>query len=132
MADTDTRADDGGGYTNVKTVPDDEGIENNTTPEPSVDGCTNKTVYEEDISDLGNSGGGVTGKVTCMKNKDGMCVTHKCKMKTIHVTSKKWKWINRKKEYGYVSTKVKKDVCMNQNIGRVDPDISTDQRGSNS
>ena len=31
MADTDIRADDGGGCDNMKTVPDDEGTEDNTT-----------------------------------------------------------------------------------------------------
>ena len=46
MPDTDTIANDEGGYSNVKTDPDDEGIENNTTPEPSVDCCTNKTINE--------------------------------------------------------------------------------------
>ena len=43
----------------------------------------------------------------------GRCVTHNCDTRSFKVSVKKWQWIDRRKEYGFVSSKVTKYICLN-------------------
>ena len=40
------------------------------------------------------------------------CKIHNCKLNVMNVTSKKWQWVERKRQYGYVTKKTKKYVCV--------------------
>ena len=40
------------------------------------------------------------------------CKKHNCKLNVMNVTSKKWQWVERKRQYGYVTKKTKKYVCV--------------------
>ena len=39
------------------------------------------------------------------------CTTHGCKARSIKVTSQKWRWKNKQKEFGFVSVKTSKIIC---------------------
>ena len=45
--------------------------------------------------------------------KRGICVTHNCDTRSFKVSVQKWQWIERKKKYGFVSSKVTKYICLN-------------------
>ena len=61
----------------------------------------------------------------------GRCVTHGCDTKSFKVSIKKWQWIARKKEYGYVSSKTTRYICLNLVEGRVAPGKASLSSGSN-
>ena len=52
------------------------------------------------------------------------CKKHNCQVNKIIVTSKKWQWIQSKKCYGNVSSKVSKYLCKDKKTGRVVHNIS--------
>ena len=47
------------------------------------------------------------------------CITHECWVSVISVSTKMWRYKPKKKEYGYVSVKVKKIICSGARDGRV-------------
>ena len=74
-------------------------------PAPSV---SNQAASEEDINirKMGNN------NTKCNIDKRGkLCLTHGCSVNIIEVTSRKWQWLPRKKEFGNTYRKVKKFVC---------------------
>ena len=54
-------------------------------------------------------------------------MTHGCDTLSTKVSSKKWKWNVKKKEYGFVTTKTTKHLCIDRIKGREAPDIATNQ-----
>ena len=44
--------------------------------------------------------------------KSRMCMRHECEARSFEVSSKKWKWIERQKKYGFVTQKCIKWKCM--------------------
>ena len=68
--------------------------------------------------------GSGAGRVECDINRKTLsCITHSCKVKKTKISSLKWNWIPRKKEYGFVPRKVTKYICSGRNCVRGDPDI---------
>ena len=63
----------------------------------------------------------------CVFNKKNLkSEKHECALKVMSVSCKKWQWIDRKKQYGYVNTrKTKKYVCV-RTIGK-QPDMEFSQ-----
>ena len=51
------------------------------------------------------------------------CVTHQCDTKTIKVTDKKWGWIEKKKQFGYIPKKATKYICMFRISGQGTPSV---------
>ena len=49
---------------------------------------------------------------------------HNCQVNKVTITSKKWQWIQSRKCYGNVSSKVSKYLCKNKKTGRVVPTVS--------
>ena len=48
----------------------------------------------------------------CEINKRKLyCKKHTCEVRSFDVTSKKWQWVEKRKEYAWVSKKSKKYVC---------------------
>ena len=48
----------------------------------------------------------------CVLDKKKLrCLEHECAIKVMNVSSKKWQWIGKKKEFGYVCKKSKKYIC---------------------
>ena len=75
---------------------------------------------------LNYDGGGVS---ECNFEKGALyCNTHACATNKIVVTSKKWRWRPKKKDYGYVSVKTTKYVCSGKNKVRGDLKISTSRQ----
>ena len=71
-----------------------------------------------------HNGGGSYGKTEnlnveecVMINKKTWCSKHNCRVSKVTVTSKKWQWLDKKKCYGNVSSKVMKYLCRNRNSG---------------
>ena len=66
----------------------------------------------------GGSKDDISGVVTretkeCIVNKKSLwCTAHDCDVRSMSVTTKKWQWNERKKQYMYVSRKVNKYVCL--------------------
>ena len=56
-----------------------------------------------------DDGGDVVMTKCIIENK--YCVIHKCGTKGVSVTDKKWGWIAKKKEFGYISRKTMKYFC---------------------
>ena len=83
--------------------------ENVQQAEPSGGSLSNDRIVEEDIC-------GQTNKLNtneCELDKRLLrCKKHNCKLNVMNVTSKKWQWVERKRQYGYVSKKTKKYVCV--------------------
>ena len=96
----------GGSYSPDVTVTTPE---NDQQAEPSGGSLSNDRIVEEDIC-------GQTNKLStneCELDKRLLrCKKHNCKLNVINVTSKKWQWVERKRQYGYVSKKTKKYVCV--------------------
>ena len=59
----------------------------------------------------------------------GKCVTHGCDTKSFKVSVKKWQWIDRRKEYGYVSSKTTRYICLNMVEGRLAPGMASSSSG---
>ena len=57
-------------------------------------------------------------------NRKTWCTKHNCQVNKMTITSKKWQWIQSKKCYGNVSSKVSKYLCKDKKTGRVVPKIS--------
>ena len=80
---------------------------------PSVEYNGNQKQMEE-----GGSKDDISGVVTretkeCVVNKKSLrCTAHDCDVRSMSVTTKKWQWNERKKQYMNVSRKVKKYVCL--------------------
>ena len=55
------------------------------------------------------------------------CLTHGCDTIATKVSSKKWKWIVKKKEYGFVNSKTTKYLCKSRIRGCEVPDSATSQ-----
>ena len=50
--------------------------------------------------------------VECVIDKKNLkCREHDCAIKCVNVSSKKWQWIENKKQFGNVSKKTKKYIC---------------------
>ena len=49
------------------------------------------------------------------------CTTHGCKARSIKVTSQKWRWKNKQKEFGFVSVKTSKIICSSRQGGSKGP-----------
>ena len=43
--------------------------------------------------------------------REEWCTTHGCKARSIKVTSQKWRWKDRQKQFGFVSVKTSKIIC---------------------
>ena len=69
------------------------------------DDCDRRVKNDEDKMTRNDR---VDEKECVMMNKKTWCKTHDCVVKCVSVTSKKWEWIKSKKEYGFVSHKLKK------------------------
>ena len=52
----------------------------------------------------------------------GKCVVHGCEAKSVKISSKKWRWIERRKEFGYVDVKTTKIICRARTKGAVVPE----------
>ena len=52
----------------------------------------------------------------------GKYVVHGCEAKSVKISSKKWRWIERKKEFGYVNVKTTKVICRARTKGVVFPE----------
>ena len=61
-------------------------------------------VKEDDVVNKGVSG----EKCVIVRKR---CKTHMCDTKSIQVSTKDWKWIEKKKQYGYVHKKTTKYIC---------------------
>ena len=61
----------------------------------------------------GDMSGGVgdDNSVVECKVRKWWCSTHGCEAKIIKVSSQKWRWKKKAKEYGYVSVKTSKIIC---------------------
>ena len=66
-------------------------------------------------------------KAGCMILKDGLCKTHNCMTKKVTVTAKKWKDRGKGRGYGYVNSKVTKNICMMRNEA---PTVTTNYPGN--
>ena len=64
----------------------------------------------------------------CRIGCDKRCQIHNCEAKKITVTSKVWKYIDKKKEYGYGAVRRTKIICKSEKDTREDQDISTPTR----
>ena len=51
------------------------------------------------------------------------CETHDCAVKSVKVTSIKWRWKPKQKIYGNVSTKEVKHICIGRGLVKKGPDI---------
>ena len=47
-----------------------------------------------------------------MNKKQMRCLKHDCELRSMNVSSKKWQWSDKKQQYGNVTRKVKKYVCV--------------------
>ena len=56
-------------------------------------------------------GGGDDVVMTKCRIKNKICTVHKCGTKAVGVTHKKWGWIDKKKEFGYIFRKTMKYFC---------------------
>ena len=72
-----------------------------------------ETKCGDDEGGDGDMSGGVgdDSSVVGCKVRKGWCSTHDCDAKTIKVSSQKWRWKKKAKEYGYVSVKTSKIIC---------------------
>ena len=52
------------------------------------------------------------------------CIKHECGVRVISVSTKKWRYKPKKKEYGYVNVKVKKIICSGARDGRVSDSLT--------
>ena len=89
---------------------------------------------EDNISNSNNKDGGVVlfsaddhvkggGDVTKCRVRKEKCVVHGCEAKTVKISSQKWRWIESKKRYGYVTVKTSKILCKFKTKGDVVPEI---------
>ena len=105
-------------YQRVTLVGDDKVIheKGNKNPDgettPPMSSNQKLRFNEEDIKKLE---AGIQSEGCKINKKNKVCMNHNCTVRTYEVTSKKWHWIASKKEYGYVSIKMKKYVCMRAN-----------------
>ena len=66
--------------------------------------------------------------VRCKVGGDKKCEIHGCPAKKIKMKTQKWRWVEKKKAYGYVNVQYMKVVCSYQEDIPVEPDISTPTR----
>ena len=59
------------------------------------------------------------------------CTTHGCKARSIKVTSQKWRWKDKKKEFGFVSVKTSKIICSSRQEGSKRPLSADNIMGGN-
>ena len=78
----------------------------------------------EVVDNIAEYEGGDHDKVRCVIDKK-RCMTHRCDTIPTKVSSQVWKWIVKKKEYGFVKTKTTKHICMVRIKGREVPDMTT-------
>ena len=77
-------------------------------PAPSASNKSNQAAEEEDISTRKK---GIVSNGCNIDKKAKLCLTHGCKVNVVEVTSRKWQWLPKKREYGNTYKKVKKFVC---------------------
>ena len=52
-------------------------------------------------------------KNDCVMNKKQMrCLKHDCELRSMNVSNRRWQWSEKKQQYGNVTRKVKKYVCV--------------------
>ena len=78
------------------------------------------------MSTSGNVGN--NENVRCKVGGDKKCEIHGCPAKKIKMKTQKWRWVDKKKAYGYVNVQYMKVVCSYQEDIPVEPDISTPTR----
>ena len=61
----------------------------------------------------------------CVMNKKQLrCEKHDCAIKVLSVSNRKWQWIEKKKQYGYVTRKSKKYRCMGRSLEKPDKSVN--------
>ena len=87
----------------------DSGVKTNSMSAPSSSNTLKQSMNKDDIQEQC----AVKPGTECKFNKrKRMCMRHECEAQSYEVTSKKWKWIEKRKEYGFVSQKCVKWRCM--------------------
>ena len=87
--------------------------ENVQQTEPSGGSLSNDKIVEEEGSKEDICGQNDKQSNECELDKRLLrCKKHNCRLKVMNVTSKKWQWVEKKRQYGYVSKKTKKYVCV--------------------
>ena len=90
-----------------------------TTPEQSE----RVTIITDTGSEESKTGGGLENK--CTFDDQDICLNHGCKGTRVKISTTKWRWKPKSKEYGNVKCKIEKIICKARNQIPVEPEIST-------
>ena len=106
-------------------VTSDTGFQSHTAPSMGISGVQQQMNKEEGCNDDILREGGPNIKNDCDINKRKLwCNKHECDVKTYDVSSTKWQWSNKKKEYMNVRKKNKKYVCLFMRRVQVQPMVA--------
>ena len=62
---------------------------------------------------------------SCVVGRDKLCEIHRCAIKKIKVKSSKWRWIEKKKSFGFVNVQTMRVICGSKGDIPVEPEHST-------
>ena len=97
-------------------IPDLECVESGITIEaaPSEKQIVNLDRMEEDGNkeDICDQTKGALSDECVMNKKLMRCLKHDCGLRSMNVSSRRWQWSEKKQQYGNVTRKVKKYVCV--------------------
>ena len=113
----------------IEIIPDLECVESDIMREaaPSEKPIMNLDQMEDygNKEDIYNQTKGALSEECVMDKKLMRCLKHDCALRSMNVSSRKWQWSEKKQQYGNVTKKVKKYVCVS--VGKSVPACDVDQ-----